>query len=53
MDIQRRAGVVLITPDDEAFIRSCWERKVYPKGWNELDELTAPPSESPLFDMID
>ena len=40
MDIQRRAGIVLITPEDEAFIRDCWERKVYPRGWSEADELT-------------
>lgn len=38
MDIQRRAGVVLITPEDEAFIRQCWANKVYPRGWSEADE---------------
>jgi DNA sulfur modification protein DndC len=49
MDIQRRAGIVLITPDDEAFIRQCWVDKVYPRGWSEADEATEPPSETPLF----
>lgn len=48
MDIQRRAGVVLVTPEDEAFIRDCWARKVYPRGWSEADEAVAPPL--PLFD---
>lgn len=43
MDIQRRAGVVLITPEDEAFIRQCWENKVYPRCWSEADELTEEP----------
>lgn len=52
MDIQRRAGVVLITPEDEAFIRDCWERKIYPRGWSEKDEATAPPSDAPLFDGV-
>jgi DNA sulfur modification protein DndC len=51
MDIQRRAGVVLIIPEDEAFIRRCWENKVYPRYWSEDDELTeVPPEEMPLFD---
>lgn len=40
MEIQRRAGVVLVTPEDEAFIRDCWARKVYPRGWSEADEDT-------------
>ena len=48
MDIQARAGVVLVTPEDEAFIRDCWERKVYPRGWSEADEATEAP-EPPLF----
>lgn len=43
MDIQRRAGIVLITPEDEAFIRQCWEMKTYPRGWSEADELTEEP----------
>jgi DNA sulfur modification protein DndC len=49
LDIQRRSGVVLITPEDEAFIRQCWANKVYPRGWSEEDEATEPPSETPLF----
>jgi hypothetical protein len=49
LDIQRQAGVELVTPDDEAFIRDCWERKVYPRGWSEADELTEPPTEANLF----
>lgn len=48
MDIQRRAGVVLVTPEDEAFIRQCWANKVYPRGWSEADELTEAPT-LPLY----
>ncbi len=48
MDIQRRSGITLITPEDEAFIRGCWERKVYPRGWSEADEMNEAPEE-PLF----
>jgi len=40
MDIQRRAGVVLVTPEDEAFIRQCWAEQRYPRGWSAADELT-------------
>jgi DNA sulfur modification protein DndC len=50
MDIQRRAGIVLVTPEDEAFIRKCWEDKVYPRGWSEADETVAAPIEHGLFD---
>lgn len=50
MDIQRRAGIVLIGPEDEKFIRECWANKVYPRRWSEADEATVPPSETPLFD---
>ena len=50
MDIQRRAGIVLVTPEDEAFIRKCWADKRYPRGWSELDEATVPPSDAPLYD---
>lgn len=50
MDIQRRAGITLITPSDEAFIRQCWENKVYPRGWSEADELQEPPTDAPLFE---
>jgi 3'-phosphoadenosine 5'-phosphosulfate sulfotransferase (PAPS reductase)/FAD synthetase len=48
MDIQRRAGVVLVRPEDEAFIRQCWEDRVYPRGSCEADELTPMPA-LPLF----
>lgn len=54
MNIQRRAGIVLITPEDEAFIRDCWDRKVYPRGWTEADEeQKAPLEDAPLFDADD
>lgn len=49
VDIQTRASFVLITPEDEAFIRDCWARKVYPKGWSEADESVRPPTDFPLF----
>ncbi len=52
MDIQKRAGVVLVTPEDEAFIRQCWVEKRYPKGWSETDELTPPPDDAPLLKEI-
>jgi DNA sulfur modification protein DndC len=48
MDIQARAGVVLVTPEDEAFIKACWEAEVYPKGSSVADEATVFPM--PLFD---
>ncbi len=50
MDIQRRAGVVLVTPEDEAFIRDCWARKLYPRGWSEADESVVAPIDEPLFE---
>jgi 3'-phosphoadenosine 5'-phosphosulfate sulfotransferase (PAPS reductase)/FAD synthetase len=43
LDIQEKSGVTLVKPDDEAFIRDCWERKVYPRGWSEADEAVVPP----------
>lgn len=49
MDIQCRAGIVLVTPADEAFIRQCWANKVYPRGWSEADELNEAPIDEPLF----
>lgn len=52
MDIQERSGVVLITAEDEDFIRSCWTNKVYPRGWSEEDEAVEVPSDFPLFDMV-
>jgi hypothetical protein len=51
MDVQRRAGVVLVTPEDEAFIRRCWAGKVYPRGWSEADEATGLPG-GPLFEAV-
>lgn len=48
MAIQREAGIALVTPEDEAFIRDCWERKVYPRGWGPEDELVVEPDTSPL-----
>jgi DNA sulfur modification protein DndC len=39
MEVQRKAGVVLITKEDEKFIKQCWKNKVYPKGWSEADEI--------------
>lgn len=50
MDIQQRAGIVLITPEDEAFIRQCWADKVYPRGWSEADEYTVAVEYRPLFE---
>lgn len=39
LDIQNKAGVVLVDANDIAFIHDCWEKKVYPRGWSEKDEL--------------
>jgi len=51
MDIQVRAGVRLVTPAEEKFIRQCWERKVYPRGYSEADESTEMPDvPMPLFE---
>ncbi len=50
MDIQRRAGVVLVTAEDEVFIRQCWAEGVYPRGSSAADETTEWPDELPLFD---
>jgi DNA sulfur modification protein DndC len=46
LDIQEKSGVTLVTPEDIAFIRDCWERKAYPRGWSEADELVQPPDET-------
>ncbi len=52
MDIQRRSGVVLITPEDEAFIRECWAKNVYPRGWSlEMESIEAV-SYRTLFDGV-
>lgn len=45
MQVQADSGVTLVTPDDVAFIRDCWARKVYPRGWSEADEAVQPPDE--------
>jgi len=44
LDIQTRAGVVLINEEDQTFIRQCWEEKRYPRGWSESDESTTEPT---------
>lgn len=49
--IQEAAGVVLVTPEEEAFIRRCWDEKRYPRGWSEADEATREP-QGPLFDEV-
>lgn len=48
MSIQSRSGVTLVTAEDEAFIRGCWEHGTYPRGTSEEDEDNDSPSE-PLF----
>jgi len=52
LDIQASAGVTLVTAEDEAFIRDCWVRKVYPRGWSEADELVQPLNDG-LFSGIE
>lgn len=39
LDIQTKSGLTIVTAEEEAFIRDCWERKVYPRGWSEADEM--------------
>lgn len=39
IDIQRRAGVELITPDDTATIERCWRDGVYPRGWSGTEPI--------------
>jgi hypothetical protein len=51
LDIQEKSGVTLVTPEDIAFIHDCWDRKVYPRGWSEADELVVEP-ETGLFKDI-
>jgi len=43
MDIQKRSGIVLLTAEDQKFIKQCWRNKVYPRGWSEADEATQEP----------
>ena len=52
MDIQKRSGVVLIGKEEIAFIKDCWKRSVYPRGWSAADELVTPVDDSPLFDAL-
>jgi DNA sulfur modification protein DndC len=33
LDIQRRAGIVMISPEEEARIRQMWIENTWPKGW--------------------
>lgn len=53
--IQNESGVVLVTPEDIEFIRDCWARGVYPRGWSAEDEITSPllleRHRSPLFHL--
>ena len=35
LEIQRDIGIVLVTPEDIAFIHKCWADKRYPRGWSE------------------
>ena len=49
MDIQSRAGIVLVSTDDEVFIKECWTNSVYPRGWSAEDELTPHPEDAPLY----
>ena len=49
MDIQERSGIMLISPEDEVFIRDCWSREKYPKGWSKADELNQPIQKYPLL----
>lgn len=39
MEIQAKCGLELVAPEDEKFIRDCWERGVYPRGWSTEDEI--------------
>lgn len=53
LDIQKQAGIKLVTKRDEAFIRKCWELKAYPRSWSEADELfdgEAAMNAEPLFE---
>jgi DNA sulfur modification protein DndC len=33
LDIQRGAGIVMISPEEEARIRQMWTENIWPKGW--------------------
>ena len=36
--IQKASGVNLVNHQEEEFIRDCWKRQVYPRGWSVADE---------------
>lgn len=36
--IQEQSGVTLVTEEDVTFIKECWEKGVYPRGWSAEDE---------------
>ena len=38
LKIQKDSGVELVTKTDIAFIKDCWKRNVYPRGWSAKDE---------------
>lgn len=40
MEIQEKSGVTIVTDDDVKFIKECWDKKIYPRGWSEADEGT-------------
>lgn len=37
LDIQRRAGVDLINPDEERIIREMWAANIWPNKWSDQD----------------
>lgn len=44
LSIQNDSGVELVNAEDVKFIRSCWRKKVYPRGWSETDESVSEPA---------
>ena len=40
LDVQRDAGITLVTTTDIDFIHKCWEEKRYPRGWSEASEAS-------------
>ncbi len=38
LNIQRLSGLKLINSEDECFIRECWDKGTYPRGWTAEDE---------------
>lgn len=41
--IQEESGVTLVSTEDEAYIRQCWEDKIFPRGWSAADEVEGQP----------